>query len=130
LTNGGTKDMPEYTKDLIYQEMVKLCENAGMKIKYTNNIPKDAYAVTDEDSQVIRMPIDNEVLKSTEHAVIVLGHELAHQLLCDFYMNNEIHNPDNDIALYTIIEAHCNMVGSVLYKLAEKNAENSAEKNL
>ncbi len=111
--------IPQYTNDAVYQELSNLCEAAGWPVIY-KKLGSDIYARTRE-FDIVHMPND-EQFRSNEHAGLVLGHELAHQLLSDFYSDNELHNADNDESLHTMIESQCDIAGIILYKLAEENS--------
>ena len=122
----GIKRMnnPEYANDTIYKKLAKLCESAGRPIRY-EQLDDDIYARTREFDNIV-MPED-ERYKSSEHAAMVLGHELGHQLLAEFYCDTEHNNSEVNEALRVLLESQCDFAGVILYKLAEMIAVYEAE---
>ena len=104
--------MPEYMNDPIYQELVALCESAGIKIEY-KKLDERIYAHTDKYT-CIEMS-DSEIYDSSEHAAKVLGHELSHIVL-ERMSNDDVH--DEDL---------CDKMGDGLYVLAEMTAMHKAD---
>lgn len=108
-------NLPEYTHDPIYGELVSFCEQCGIMVEYATT-GSDYYARTNRNS--IQMGSDSDY-RNAEHAAIVLGHELAHTLEDSYYLRHE------DLAKYEItpypgddVEDLCDCWGVALYKLA------------
>lgn len=109
-------NLPEYTQNPVYEELVSLCERCGIAVEYTP-AAADRYARSDKLSW-IQMGPDSQ-FRNAEHAAIVLGHELAHILEDQYHLRQE------DLAKYEIapypsddIEGLCDCWGVALYKLA------------
>ena len=76
------------------------------------------YAHTGEHHGIYML--NDERFDSSEHATMVLEHELGHQLLDDFYVETPFNNPDTSMAMKVHIESQCDVAGVFLFKLAEK----------
>jgi len=116
--------VPQYANGETYKKLVDLCEAAGVPVSY-GEVDDDAYAQTQEYFG-IQMP-DDDRLESEEHAMIILGHELGHHLLREFYFDNKFVNPDANRAMEVMVESQCNIAGVILFKLAEMIAGHEAE---
>lgn len=113
----------KYREDLVYQEMERLIEGAGVKIIYCQ-VPGDSidgaiWARSDTDANMIMMP-DSDVFPNDEKACLILGHEMGHVL-------SSVDSPDLPVER-TWNEALCDMIGVYLYKLAEMRAGYKLEK--
>ncbi|MCL1829046.1 MAG: hypothetical protein FWG32_06075, partial [Oscillospiraceae bacterium] len=100
--------IPKYANDTIYKKLADLCEAAGRPVRYVQT-DDDIYAKTREHDALF-MP-DDERFRSSEHATMVLGHELGHHLVSSFYVDTEFNNPYNNEAMNTAIEAQCDVAG-------------------
>ena len=107
---------PEYARDLAYMQLAKLCESCGLRIEY-KDLSETSYRAR-SDGVAIQMGMDTS-FENSEHAAIVLGHELAHYLEDTFFITTE-ELMRYDIAADTSgdIEALCDSWGIALYKLA------------
>jgi hypothetical protein len=108
--------VPKYADDEAYSVLAKICDNAGLKIEYTDNMSYNGIAEnmkilaeSDTNTRKIHMPISYEYL-SYEQPSILLGHEIAHFLLDEFYNTRY----DNEL-----LERECDKTGIILFKLAE-----------
>lgn len=119
-------EIPKYARNAAFKALVKICENAGCNVEFTDNI---SYGITeaDPDMRVIQMPISYEY-KSEENAGAMLGHELAHILVDEFYVPDDKKNEYAKLFPNDLKENDCDKIGVALYKLAELTAEYEAEK--
>ena len=115
--------VPQYANGVAYKKLAALCEAAGFAVAY-RELDDDIFARTRDRG--IEMP-SIEQFETDEHAAMVLGHELGHHLLDDFYSESQFNNPDTNEALRVMIESQCDVVGVILFKLAEMIAGHEAE---
>lgn len=109
---------PGYTLDPTYQALSELCEKAGLRLQYAD-IPRSFYARSRDT--LIQMPSDGNRFQSSEHAAIVLGHELAHLLVNAQYPPQDEDQPLN-LPLHMLVESECDRLGAYLYLLAGRIA--------
>jgi hypothetical protein len=116
---------PKYAKDDIYKELENICELAGRKVSYTDEIHSYAVAMTDKYTQ-IRMPENvsgvYDYLDNEQDPTEVLGHELGHCLIeNDARIVNYYRAllPEREQNIELDEEAICDYIGVVLHSLAE-----------
>ena len=115
---------PRYANSEVFKQLAELCESAGLPVRYVD-VDDGLYARTRE-YEGIDMPND-ERFESDEHAAMVLGHELGHQLLGTFFVDNEFNNSDTNEAMRIMIESQCDFAGVIFYKFAEMIALHKEE---
>lgn len=127
-------EIPAYTKDTVYQELIKICESAGSKIIYTKI--NDKFAGRTNKFDCIEMP-GEYCFKSDETATKVLAHELGH-CLCENSSATYLKAFENlidaakqysevDKFLDQCEELICDLVGEFLYALAERIATRGSD---
>lgn len=129
--------VPEYAKSPVFQEMISLCNQAGLEVRFIKRLHDDSFmkgtvmAETSEDDDTINMNYDGEHYENPDDAAAILGHELAHHLVKDWYEPHEKQVSDHetlfDWPLYRAIEGDCDRIGAALYKLVELIAVKKAE---
>ena len=72
-------NIPEYTKDAVYQELANICEMAGVSIKYAEMDGPDA-AKTNKYDLIKMADTDIEEFDAPGVPTLILGHELGHCL--------------------------------------------------
>lgn len=115
-----------WRKDEVYQALVKIIENAGVRITYAT-VPDDAidgaiWARSDTDAMAIMMPEAEDAFPNAETACLILGHEMGHILTGADSPDEPITRREN--------EAVCDFIGAQLTRLAELTAGYEAEKEL
>lgn len=125
--------LPEYTHDPAYMELAHLCELCGIRIEYVD-LSSDAFYARCDRCSVIQMGTDTDY-KNSEHAAIVLGHELSHLLedsngirLSDLHEYEVVPYPGyNGLDNEKATEDLCDCWGVALYSLALQIAIKKAE---
>ena len=124
---GTTRNPPEYTQDEVYQELVNLCEMAGVTLKY-DVLDERIYARTNKYN-TIEMSAE-DIYDSCEHAGKVLGHELAHKIFEQGYGCFDQSLPAwETLGKDEFDEIRCDLLGDGLYALAVVIASNKVEKS-
>ena len=112
------ENMMRYRDGDTYKALVRIIENAGVKIVY-RKMPDDIAARADNYGQnLIEMPDDEEY--DEEQACLLLGHEMGH-ILSGMTGHDERHWID---------ECTCDVIGAYLTFLAEMTAGYEMEKAL
>ena len=108
------KNIPEYAQDPVYQKMIEWVKMLGMRVEYSFD-DESALAQTDGYT-VICMGSDDEY-KNAEHAALVLGHEIGHNLQKNAAIPFSSYR---DYGFYYVEEdeLEADVFGSCLYKLA------------
>ena len=96
--------IPEYARDAVYQEMVRLCDMIGLKVRYCDL--SDRIMGRSDRYHIIEMSKE-DIYKSPENAAKVLGHELAHSIT-----DHMIDSEDGE-------EIDCDRIGEALYVFAD-----------
>lgn len=115
-----SEQTPAYAADPAYQALARICEEAGVRVRYAD-LPPVMYARSRGD--LIQMPLDAGRFTGAEHAAIVLGHELAHMLVNPAYPQPP--EDRTDLPRHMLIESDCDRLGAYLYLLARKTAEHA-----
>ena len=115
----------DYRKDETYMALERIIEDAGVTITY-RVVPDDSidgplWARANDQFMEIQMPEDGEAFPDSVTACLILGHEFSHIL-------TGLDSPDGDPVKRVINEGTCDIVGALLYKLAEMTAEHEAER--
>jgi hypothetical protein len=137
--------MLEYVNSDLYHEVVELCVNAGMTIRYVTQSemrsddlrPGITLAYTDDDNygSVISMPDNDDAFEGcdSEYPARTLAHELAHHIVCEFTKPAREYSQiklEDDSMHYSefqypnrhfFIENQCDIVALYLVELAKLN---------
>ena len=117
------KAVAEYRKDLVYIELERLIEEAGVHITYEkvhdDSIDGAIWARSDYNTDAIMMP-DTDEFPDAQTACLILGHEMGHIL-------SRIDSPDDPVERRKN-EAEVDLIGVYLFKLAERIAGEKQEK--
>lgn len=113
--------MAEYRKDLVYIELERLIEDAGVHITYkkVHDDPIDGAIWARSDYDAIMMP-DTDEFPDAQTACLVLGHEMGHIL-------SRLDSPDDPVERRRN-EAIVDLIGVCLFQLAERIAGEKQEK--
>lgn len=124
-TNSLGKDdlYPSFMEDEVNKVILRLCEDAGFKINFTDDIPEDVWARRRDNIIQLRTEYN-----SVEEAGLILCHELAHCIVDKTYAEREFCNRDNNKVLSTFIGSDCDRAGAVIYSLGELIAGHEVEK--
>ena len=85
--------------------------------------PENSYAIADVDSYHPRIVMNESRIETGDHAARVLGHEIGHFLVEQFYADKDAE--ENGWAVSYLIEMQCDQIGNALYLLAERIAGNA-----
>jgi len=125
----NTAIYPSYTENPVYQELVIMANNAGIKIEYReqddDNVVGEARAPEYQEPVVDMM--NNFDYGTDEHAAFLLAHEIAHTLVSSFYSEASHHFYQDTSHVRWFIEADADKIGAALYCLAEMTANFRAE---
>lgn len=114
-----------YRDDATYKELERIIRAAGIKIEY-KEIPDDTIDgeiwARGDGQDTIEMP-EADSFSSDEQACLTLGHEMGHFL-------SDLDSPDFPVEKRVCNEAICDLIGVVLYKLAEMTAGHKIEQEI
>lgn len=116
--------LPEYTKDPVFDALLTLCRQAGIRVFFVP-LPNHFYARSRLDDSTIQMPLDDR-FQTGEHASIVLGHELAHMLVNAQYPAPPDEDTPHPLHRHVLIEGECDRLGSYFFLLAQRIADAKA----
>lgn len=115
---------PEYQNFPAYKVLESICTMLDVKVYYGEPIG-DTYAVAEVDNDSPYIIMSGSRIKSADYATRVLGHEIGHFLIEEFYRNvdeESILSPNAQDLGY-LIELQCDQIGNALYLLAKRIAE-------
>lgn len=110
--------MPNYYEEPIYKILEDIIKSAGVRIDYVD-VPNDIYARSHYEGNYIQMP-SKDIFDDSEHACLVLGHEMGHIL--------SRYDTEDKLELRMYNEAVCDLIGVYLYRLACMYYEKYMEK--
>jgi hypothetical protein len=129
---------PEYAKDSTYKVLVEFATRAGLKIAYRepSAFPKNVIAHTDDlideklrtINKCIIMPTNTDLMdEHDKEPGPVLAHEIMHNLIDNYYHENERINRKTSYPLRLMLENDCDRMGLALYLLAREIASEEEE---
>ena len=113
---------PEYSKLSTYRILEIFCRMLDIRVCY-GKTPENSYAIADVDSYHPRIVMNESRIETGDHAARVLGHEIGHFLVEQFYADKDAE--ENGWAVSYLIEMQCDQIGNALYLLAERIAGNA-----
>ncbi|MFQ8766890.1 MAG: hypothetical protein ACLR8U_10505 [Oscillospiraceae bacterium] len=113
---------PEYSKLSTYRILESFCRMLDIRVCY-GKTPENSYAIADVDSYHLRIVMNESRIETGDHAARVLGHEIGHFLVEQFYADKDAE--ENGWAVSYLIEMQCDQIGNALYLLAERIAGNA-----